>query len=100
MAAFLFASEYPKPSQVPDVLLRPNDGSILVRLRIPKTLAGARCAAHDAPQRWALLRIASLLDCVALCTLRLEELRPFLCVACWHFNIWLRDRHDGSKTRT
>merc|ERR1712014_409591 len=51
------------------VLVRPHDPRVLVGLRVCETLAGARGAAHDAPQGRALLGVATLLRGAALSTL-------------------------------
>merc|ERR1719293_370796 len=71
------------------VLVRPHDPGVLVGLGVRETLACARGAAHDAPQGWALLCVATLFRGVALSTLGLEELSPFLHVTCRNFHIWL-----------
>merc|ERR1719270_109420 len=76
------------------VLVRPHDPRVLVGLGECETLAGARGAAHDAPQGWALLCVATLLHGVALSTLGLEELSPLLHVTCRHFHVWLGNHHD------
>jgi hypothetical protein len=75
------------------VLVGPNNAGVLIRFGVREALQGARLAAKDAPQRWSLLGIASLLDGVALRTLPLEELRALLHVALGHFDVWLFHRH-------
>merc|ERR1719282_985355 len=37
------------------MLVRPHDRSILVCLRVTKSIHCPRCATHQAPQRWTLL---------------------------------------------
>merc|ERR1740130_2591735 len=63
------------------VLVRPHNAGTLVGLRIGKAIICARCAAVDAPKRWALLGVATLFDGVALETFCLEELCTFLHIA-------------------
>merc|ERR1719210_696167 len=48
------------------VLVRPHDSRVLVGLRVCKTLASARGAAHETPQGRALLCVTTLLNGVAL----------------------------------
>merc|ERR1740121_1534711 len=76
------------------VLVRPHNPRVLVGLGVGEALAGAGGAAHDAPQGRALLRVAALLDGVALSALGLEELGPLLHITCWHFHVWLGNHHD------
>ena len=75
------------------VLVRPQDGSILVRFRVRKPITGAGSAANEAPERRALLDVATLLDCVALSTLGLEELCTLLGVTRRHLHVRLWHRH-------
>merc|ERR1719419_395679 len=55
-----------------EVLVRPDDAGVLVRLGEGKAIIATGQAAHDTPERRALLRVAPLLDRVALSALRLE----------------------------
>merc|ERR1712061_295898 len=55
------------------VLVRPDNPGVLVRLGVREAVVGATLAPHDAPERRPLLRIAPLLDGVALRTLGLAH---------------------------
>merc|ERR1719284_1703091 len=81
-----------------EVLVRPDDAGVLVGLRVSKAVIGAGLAATEAPERWSLLGVATLLDGVALSALGLEELGTLLGVTLRHLDVRLWHRH-GSYSR-